>query len=263
MSDAPKAATQPGGYERRIGRYGASLAEAFLDATGIRPGQRVLDVGCGTGALTAPLAARVGADCVAGVDPVAADVATCATRVPGADLRTGEAEALPFADDSFDAVLAQLVVSHLRDAERGVREMARVARPDGVVAACVWDFAEGMVALRSFWDAAAAVDAEGAAAFDQAKTHAYATPEQLTGLWEAAGLRDVRTGALAARSTYSGFDDLWEPMLLTDGAPGRFLATVGVQQREAVRDQLFDILGRPAGPFELQARAWSVEGRAG
>lgn len=262
MSDAPKTQTA-GGYEGRIGRYGAALAGAFIAAAGVRPGDRVLDVGCGTGALTHGLVDAVGPELVVGIDPGADDIALCAARCPGVQLAVGEAEALPYADASFDAALAQLVVGHLRDAERAVREMARVVRPGGVVAACVWDFAKGMTVLRVFWDAASAVDATGAARFDQALTHPYSSAHELAALWDAADLHNVRTGELIAGAEYTDFEDLWQPMLAPDGAPGRFLATLREPERDAVRQRLFARLGRPAGAFELDARAWFVLGQAG
>lgn len=263
MSDAPKTQTEAGGYEGRIGRYGAALAGAFVAAAGVRPGQRVLDVGCGTGALTERLVDAVGAEHVVGIDPGADDIAVCAARCAGVQLALGEAEALPFSDASFDAALAQLVVGHLHDAERAVREMARVVRTGGVVAACVWDFVAGMTVLRAFWDAAGEVDASAAARFDQALTHPYSAPSELASLWDAAGLLDVRTGELVACAQYTDFEDLWQPMLVPDGAPGRFLATLREPSRDAVRERLFARLGRPDGAFELNARAWFVLGRVG
>lgn len=260
MSHTPQAPTQSGGYERRIGRYGPSLAQAFIAAARIRAGQTALDVGCGSGALTVQLAGLLGAERTYGIDPAAGDVAACAARVPGADIQTGDAEALPFEDDRFDAVLSQLVLGHLSNAEQAVGEMTRVARPHATVAACVWDFAHGMTVLRAFWDAGADVDATGAARYDQARTHPYSTLAELTLLWQQADLVDVRTDELNAVAQYADAEDLWQPMLLPDGAPGHFLAKLSAANRARIRDGLFERLGHPAGPFELGARAWYVEG---
>jgi SAM-dependent methyltransferase len=259
VSDTPDT-TQQRGYEGRIGRYGPSLAQAFIAAAHVRRGDRALDVGCGTGALTAELVALLGAASVSGIDPAASDIAICASRAPGADLHVGPGEALPFADDAFDAVLSQLVIGHLQDAERAVTEMARVARPGAIVAACVWDFANGMTVLRAFWDAAAEVDATTAGHYDQANTHPYCMPDELALLWHAAGLAEVHTDELHAVAAYANFDDLWEPMLIPDGAPGWFLATLSVDEQEAVRDALRRRLGRPQNEFQLPARAWYVAG---
>lgn len=260
MSHTWKAPTQSHGYERRIGRYGRSLARAFIAAARIRPGQTVLDVGCGSGALTVELAGVLGAEHTFGIDPAAGDVAACTARVPGADIRTGDAEALPFEDGRFDTVLSQLVLGHLSDAERAVREMSRVARPGAAVAACVWDFAHGMTVLRAFWDACADIDAAGAARYDQARTHPYSTLAELTLLWQQADFVDVRTDELTAVAQYADVEDLWQPMLVPDGTPGRFLATLSAANRDRVRDGLLERIEHPAGPFELSARAWYVEG---
>ena len=249
------------GYERRIGRYGPSLAQAFLAVCDLGKGGRVLDVGAGSGALTGALAAVVGADSVVAVDPDTDALELCRTRVPGVEAVLGTAERLPFGDGEFDAVLAQLVVGLLDDAHRGVGEMRRVARPGGLVATCVWDFGDGMTVLRSFWDAAAAVRPD-ARAHDQALTRPFSTAPELAELFAAAGLTDVTTGALEASSEYAGPDDLWDPMVVPDGAPGRFLAGLSEHEREAVRAGLWERLGSPAGAFRLTARAWYARGRA-
>src|ERR687893_683772 len=125
-------------YDRFVGRYSPSLARSMIAAAGVVPGQRALDVGCGSGALVAALAEELGAEHVAA------------------------AEELPFEDGEFDATLSQLVVNFLSDPERGLREMARVTRPGGVVTGCVWDYGGGMTMLRSFWEAAATLDPERA-----------------------------------------------------------------------------------------------------
>ena len=249
------------GYEGRIGRYGATLAAALMRAAGVRRGQRALDVGCGNGALTAALAGDLGAASVCAIDPDESAVAACRENVPGADVRVGVAEALPFGDGEFDVVLAQLVVSLMTDAHAGMREMRRVARTGGVVGTCVWDFAEGMTVLRAFWDAATAQNA-AAAQHDQAATRPFASEPELTGLARAAGLSDARTGALTATAGYSDFDDLWQPLVAPDGSPGAYFATLDPASRAALRHAVWERLGRPRGEFRLDARAWYVTGRA-
>ena len=152
-------------YDRFMGRYSSELAPVFADFCRISPGQSVLDVGCGSGVLTEELARRVGAENVAGVDP-SPMLEACAERVPGADLRPGAAEALPWPDDTFDAAVAQLVVHFMDDPAAGVTEMARVVRPGGVVAACSWDFVDGMRLLRTFWESARAIDPDAGSETD-------------------------------------------------------------------------------------------------
>jgi SAM-dependent methyltransferase len=249
------------GYEGRIGRYGPELAAAFMRAADVQRGQRVLDVGCGTGALTQPLAELLGARNVAAVDPSEPDVQVCKSKVSGVDARVAAAEALPFADRSFDTVLAQLVVSLMTDPAAGVSEMRRVARAGGVVATCVWDFGERMTLLRAFWDAAVSLD-PAAASHDQAKTRPFSTPAELRALWERAELHGVSTGELLPGADYSGFDDLWGPLVAPDGSPGAYYATLEPPQREALRERVRRGLGSPEGPFRLTARAWYVRGFA-
>jgi ubiquinone/menaquinone biosynthesis C-methylase UbiE len=249
------------GYEGRIGRYGRELAQGLIEVAGVRAGQRALDVGCGTGALAAPLVRLLGAEHVVAVDPSPEAVDACRSRLTGVDVRLGSAEALPCQDDEFDAVLAQLVVGLLTDAAQGVAEMRRVARSGAPVATCVWDFGDGMTVLRAFWDAAIALDPR-AAEHDQASTRPYSTQKELQALWVAAGLRDVSSGALVVGADYRDFPDLWTPLVAPDGGPGRYYAELDNQQRDALRRALRDRLHRPREPFRLTARAWYAVGFA-
>src|SRR3954447_4708040 len=137
-----------------MGRYTRTLAPRLADAAGVSGGMRVLDVGCGPGGLTDVLAARVGEQSVAAIDPAPQFVEACGARHPGADVRVGVAEELPWDDGAFDAALSCLVIAFMRDPDRGVAEMARVTRPGGTVAACMWDIATGgMTMLATFWAA--------------------------------------------------------------------------------------------------------------
>lgn len=246
-------------YDRFIGRYGAALGDAVLEAAGVGPGMHVLDVGCGSGALAARAAQLVGAENVAAVDPSEPFAEGCRARVPGADVRVAPAEVLPFADDAFDAVLAQLVVNFMGDAPRGVAEMTRVAKPGGVVAAAVWDYAGGMRMLRAFWDAAAAVDPDSVDQ-DEGRFMRYASPDELEALWREAELSDVAVSALDVEASYEDFDDLWTPFLAGIGPAGAHTASLDPAGQEALREELRARLGDPAGPFTLTARAWCVRG---
>ena len=157
-------------YDRFVGRYSASLGDELIAFAGIEPGMRVLDVGCGPGGLTRRL---VDLGCtVTGCDPSATFAAAAAERVPEAEVVPASAEDLPFADASFDAVLAQLVVNFMADPETGAGEMARVTRPGGTVAACVWDYGGEMTLLRTFWDAACEVEPERGAARERGRDDA-------------------------------------------------------------------------------------------
>jgi SAM-dependent methyltransferase len=252
---------QADAYDRHIGRYSPGLAAALLDAAGVGAGQRALDVGCGPGALTRALAAALGSDHVAAVDPSPPFVDACRARVLGADVRQAAAEALPFHDGTFDAVLSQLVVNFMTDAPAGVREMGRVARSGGVVASAVWDYAGGMVLLRSFWDAALAVDPEGAAVRDEGRVMRFCTPDELGALWREAGLEHIAVGPLEVEARYEDFNGLWDPLERGVGPSGAYVVALEPPRRAALRDELWRRLGAPAGPFALSARAWCVTGR--
>jgi SAM-dependent methyltransferase len=252
--------TSADAYDRHIGRYGPALAASLIAWAGVEPTGRVLDVGCGPGALTAALAGLLGAERVAAVDPSEPYAAACASRVPGVRVDVAAAEALPFADDSFDAVLSQLVVNFMTDAPAGVREMRRVTRPGGTVAAAVWDYADGMTLLRRFWDAAVALDPE-AADLDEGRSMPHCRPGELERLWLGAGLEDVRTGDLVVEAGYRGFDDLWQPLESGAGPSGTYAAALAPARRERLRDELRRRLETGDGPFRLAARAWCVTGR--
>jgi SAM-dependent methyltransferase len=246
-------------YDRHVGRYSPALANAFVRVAGVRAGGRALDVGCGTGALTSALATVIGPERVAAVDPSETAVDACADAVPGADVRLGSAERLPFADDEFDAVLSQLVIDKV-DGPAALREIRRVARPGAIVAASVWDFAAGMTLLRAYWDAALAVDPRGAGAAGAPERPPYTRPEELHELWSAAGLAAVEVGELVVGADYDDFDDAWWSFAAGVGTSGAYCASLAESTREALREAFYRRLGSPDGPFRLTARAWYVRG---
>ena len=255
VTDAP-----PTAYERHVGRYGRELAAGMIGVAALRRGQRALDVGCGPGALTQALAALLGPESVAAVDPSEAFVATCRERVPEADVRVGVAEELPLPDHEFDAVLAQLVVDGMDDARRGVAEMRRVARPGGVLAACVWDFEGGMPLLNTMWAAALALDAERARSFGAGKRLPFSRQGELEELWISTGLEDVSLGELVAGARYDDIDDLWAPFEAGVGNLGKLLASLDDEARARLKDDVAARLGAPTGTFRLTARALYVRG---
>lgn len=250
MFNAPAA-----GYDRLIGRYLPTLAPAFADAASVGEGMRVLDVGCGPGGLTSELVPRVGAESVAAIDPSAPFVEACRTRNPGVDVREGFAESLPWEDDSFDAVLASLVVGFMNDPVAGVREMARVAKPGATVAACQWDRG-GMTALRILGRIMAARDPSLRG--DVKLTGD--TEGELATVFREAGLTDVEDGELIAHGEYANFDDWWEPFTLGIGPHGAYLKTLDDEHREALRLACLETFDEPDKPFTLEARAWFARG---
>jgi ubiquinone/menaquinone biosynthesis C-methylase UbiE len=211
----------------------------------------VLDVGCGPGGLTAELADRVGAESVAAIDPAEQFVAACRERNPGADVRQGVAEELPWENDAFDATLSCLVIAFMRDADAGLREMKRVTRPGGTLGVCMWDLAGGgMTMLRLFWNAMKAVKPAVEAEQARAGTAEGDIAERLTRV----GLRDVAAGALEVSVDYSGFEDFWQPFTFGVGPAGMALAALEEDEQAAVREALRAEL--PEGSFTLGARCW-------
>ena len=263
MADAPGAATfqRPAeAYDRHIGRYGPELARTLLAAAEVRAGQAALDVGCGPGALTGELVTLLGAERVAAVDPSPPFVEACRMRLPGVRVEGATAEALPFGDAEFDTALSQLVVNFMTDAPAGVREMRRVTRPGGTVAAAVWDYAGEMTLLRRFWDAAVALD-PSAASLDEGRCMRFCTPDELDALWATAGLSHVGVSSALVSAGYEGFEDLWEPLELGVGPSGAYAASLPSERRSALKAELRDRLSAGAKPFSLTARAWIVTGR--
>lgn len=246
-------------YDRFMGRYSRELAPLLIEFAGVDPGMVVVDVGCGPGPLTERLVQRVGAGNVAAADPSEPFVAAATERAPGADVQQAAAEELPWGDDRFDAALSQLVVNFMRDADAGVSEMRRVARPGAVVAACTWSYGEDMEMLRGFWDAARRLDS---GAPDEGSTMRYRRADELEELWQRVGLNDVDTDHLRVETGYTGFDDLWEPFTYGVGPAGAYLAKLDSGQREQLRTELFKGMGEPAGQFTLSATACAVRGEA-
>jgi SAM-dependent methyltransferase len=239
-------------YLRFMGRFSEPLAVSFADLAGLSRGQRVLDVGCGPGALTAELVRRQGTARVSAVDPSDSFAAAVRERLPGVDVGLAAAEQLPFPDASFDVVLAQLVVHFMADPVAGLREMGRVAGQRGTVAACVWDYAGGRGPLSLFWRAARDLDP---AAPDESAL-AGVREGHLAGLFGQAGLGPVRTGVLTVRLRYASFAEWWEPLTLGVGPPGAYVAALSDADRVAVRERCRDLL--PDGPIEVTASAWAA-----
>jgi SAM-dependent methyltransferase len=260
MTDADMFRVPASAYEQHIGRYGPQLAAAFCDFVGIKSGVRALDVGCGPGALTNELARRLGPANVSAAEPSEPFAQACRSRVPGVEVVVAGAQVMPFADAAFDATLSQLVVNFIDDAHAGVREMARVTRAGGVVAACVWDYAGEMTLLRAFWDAAREVAPALAAQHDEGTVMPWCREGELAELWAHAGLREVQSAAVRVRASYTGFDDVWAPFPQGVGPAGAFCAGLDEGDRAGVRDALQRRLGAGDRPFELRARAWAVAG---
>jgi SAM-dependent methyltransferase len=241
-------------YDQFMGRWSVRLAPQLAEFADVRSGHRALDVGCGPGALTSDLVARLGPSAVTAIDPSESFVAAARARNPGVDVRQAAAEQLPFPDGTFDATLAQLVVHFMTDPVAGIAEMARVTRPGGVVAACVWDFAGGHDPLGPFWAAARALDMRVEDESGLAGTRA----GHLVDLFRAAGLRSVEPGTLSVSRDYSDFEEWWEPFTRGVGPAGSHVTRLDVPRQAELRDQCRSML--PVGPITITAQAWAARG---
>jgi len=242
-------------YDRFMGRFSRPLAAKFAALVGAGAGQRALDVGCGPGALTEELVARLGPAAVSAIDPSEQFVAAIRTRLPDVDVRHGFAEALPFDDDSFDLAMAQLVVHFMRDPQAGLSEMARVTRADGVVAACVWNHAGGSGPLSLFWHAVRDLDPAAPDESDMAG----AREGQLVELFDRAGLWSVEPATLTVQVNFATFHDWWEPFTFGVGPAGSYVAALDPARRDALQAHCAELL--PQAPFDLEASAWTALGR--
>jgi SAM-dependent methyltransferase len=252
-------------YERFMGRWSRLLAAQFAQFVAIGQQDSVLDVGCGVGSLSLAIADAFPSARVTGVDPSAAFVADAQKRV-GHDrvqFMVGDAQALQFADATFDKTVSQLVLNFVPARETALEEMKRVTRPGGVVAAAVWDYGDGMRMLRVFWDEAIALDPPLAARDE--RDMPLCKRGELAALWQARGLRDVEDRPLVIDLSFSSFDDYWEPFLGGQGPAGAYVVSLSEPRRAALKATLRDRLltARKDGPFVLQARAWAVKGTVG
>jgi SAM-dependent methyltransferase len=241
-------------YDRFMGRYSTPLAPLLADFAGVTAPQRVLDVGCGPGALTAELVRRLGPDCVSAVDPSEPFVLAARARHPRVDVHLASAEQLPFPDRTFDAALAQLVVQFMADPAAGVAEMTRVAREDGVVAACMWDHGGGQGPLSLFWQAVRELD-PGAGGESKGLG---ARAGDLEDLFASVGLREIEATTLSVSVEHPSFEDWWQPYTLGVGPAGSYAAGLDADQQAQLRAACREML--PTAPFVLPARAWAARG---
>lgn len=250
-------------YDRFMGRFSGPLSAVFADFAGVGSGsvaeganRTVLDVGCGPGALTDELVAR-GATPTA-IDPSASFVAAARARHPGVEVLEGVAESLPFDDAAFDAALAQLVVHFMRDPVLGLREMARVTRPGGTVAACVWDHSTGPLGV--FWAAVAQLhDGPGEPPSEAPRPGSHRG--DLTRILAAAGIRDPLEESIAVTVPFTDADAWWSPFELGVGPAGDHVAALDDAARAQLRERCRELLPDP--PFEVRAVAWAARGSRG
>ena len=248
-------------YERQRGRSSKLLAPLFVEFVGIQGD--VLDVGCGTGALTFAIAKSKAVSKIVAIDLSKAflDYARSQNEDPRIIFELGDAQNLPFPDASFDRCLALLVMNFIPDAPKAVSEMRRVTRPGGVVGTAIWDNTGGDELNQSLWDAEINLDPN--VKLLREKQVSFGTAEEISSLWASGGLPDIEATNLAFPCGFSSFDDFWQPLTEGQGPAGAYLARLPEKHRMALRKQLRQNLfgNRPDGPFTLQAKAWAVRGR--
>ncbi len=249
-------------YERFMGRWSRTFAPLFVRFARVRNGDAVLDVGSGTGAVTAAVAAVAPSSRIVGIDSAAPYVAFAQARHPGDMVRfeVGDAQQLRLADASFDRTLSLLILNFIPDREKALNEMMRVTRPGGTVAAAVWDYGQGMEMLRVFWDEAIAISPDMNARDERHMP--LCRSGELEALWREHRLQDVSYEALTIETGFSSFDDYWSPFLENQGPAGAYVATLPARDREQLRLRLRQrLLGDgPDRPIALGARAWAVRG---
>jgi SAM-dependent methyltransferase len=245
-----------------MGRWSRPLAPGFIAFAGVSSGDRVLDVGTGTGALASALLEDKSLTGVTGIDPSEAYVNFATEQYPDARaaFEVGDAQAMRFEDDSYDRCLSLLVLNFIPDPMKAVVEMRRVTKPGGVIAAAVWDYSDGMQMLRVFWDEAVALD-PSADARDEGHMP-YCRKEQLEELWQQAGMLEVEVEALSIEQNFASFDDYWNPFLLGTGPAGAYVASLDAEQREVLRERIRSRLVADGGDgsIVLEARVWAVRG---
>jgi SAM-dependent methyltransferase len=249
-------------YDRFMGRWSRLLAAQFIQFVSIGEQDSVLDVGCGIGSLSLAIADAFPAARVTGVDPSPAFVQHAQTRArqERPQFIVGDAQALQFADATFDKTISQLVLNFVSAREQALDEMIRVTRPGGVVAAAVWDYGDGMRMLRVFWDEAVALDPPLAPRDERHMP--LCKRGELAELWRAGRLESVEDKAIVTDLEFSSFDDYWQPFLGGQGPAGAYVVSLPEPRRAALEARLRDRLlsSRRDGPFVLEARAWAVKG---
>jgi len=250
------------GYERFMGRWSRLLAPAYIAFAGAKDGDRVLDVGTGTGALAATLAANLASSEVTGIDPSEGFISYAKSNAKSGRVRfeVGDAQALRYKDASFDQTMALLVMNFVPDHSKAIGEMRRVTRPRGVVSACVWDYDAGMEMLRFFWDEVVALDP--AMAPKDERNMKLSRAGQLGELWRQAGLVSVEEKPLVIEQAFASFDDYWAAFLTGAGPAGAYVVSLGDERRRELEARMRKrLLGNRAdGAFVLKARAWCVRG---
>ncbi|ESY93379.1 class I SAM-dependent methyltransferase [Mesorhizobium australicum] len=254
------------GYEQLMGRWSRKLAPSFIGFAGLAPGEKILDVGCGTGSLTFELAKSAELAAIAAIDfsPVFVEAAKRRNTDPRIEIQQADATALPFADNAFDRALALLVLHFVPEAGKAVAEMRRVTRPGGVVAAVVWDHLGGMAGMRMMIDTVAALSESGRQLRGRYCFQPMMQPGEMKRTFIEQGLADVTETELMIRMDYQDFADYWAPISAGEGPLGKYMTTLEAAERERTEAAVRDAYqaGRPDGPRSFANVAWACRGVA-
>ena len=253
---------QSDAYERFMGRWSRRLAPLLVRFAAVAERDSVLEVGSGTGALASAILEGAPSARMTGVDPSSAYVRYAQAHTPGDRVRfmAGDAQALQLPNVTFDKTLSLLVMNFIPDHVKALREMIRVTRSGGIVAAAVWDYGEGMEMLRVFWDEAAALDSAVAARDERHMP--LCRRGELAALWRSQRLQQVEEQPIVIELSFASFGDYWSPFLGGQGPAGAYAASLPETARVALESRLRKRVlgGRQEGAFTLPARAWAVKG---
>jgi SAM-dependent methyltransferase len=251
-------------YDQYMGRWSRRLAPLFLDFAGVADGERIIDVGCGTGSLTLLIPGRANVSTIEAIDYEQQFVDALRQRNtdPRISARQGDACAIPFGDDQFDRALCMLVLHFVPTPERAVAEMLRVVRPGGIVAATVWDTFGGMPSQRMFWDTIAAIEPSALGRRSASLVRPMTFPGEMARAFRAAGLERITEATLTIRMGFANFDDYWVPLINGQGTLAAYLSTLpdGVPERVQNSVRQAYLSGQPDGPRSFASVAWAVKG---
>jgi len=251
-------------YDSYMGRWSRRLAQLFIDFAGLADGERVLDIGCGTGNLTFALPARANIAAIEAVDYEAQFVEAARGRNndPRINIQQGDACNLQFGDGQFDRALSMLVLHFVPDSDRAVSEMRRVVRPGGIAAATVWDNYGGQPGIRMFWDTLAAIEPQADSRRSAFLIRPTNRSHELASAFSKAGFADVTDAELSIRMEFANFDDYWIPLMAGQGTQAAYLQSLPEQTRQrivtAVRNAY--LAGQPDGPRSFVSVAWAARG---
>jgi ubiquinone/menaquinone biosynthesis C-methylase UbiE len=253
-------------YDSYMGRWSRKLAQRFMDFGGVADGERVLEIGCGTGSLTFALPGRANIKAIEAIDyePKFVEAARERNTDPRINIQQGDACSLQFADGEFDRALSMLVLHFVPDSDRAVAEMRRVVRPGGVAAATVWDNYGGQPGIRMFWDTLAAIEPQANARRSAFLIRPTNQANELAGAFSKAGFANVTETELSVRMEFANFEDYWIPLMAGQGTQAAYLQSLPDETRQrivtAVRDAYLS--GHPDGPRSFVSVAWAARGTA-